>query len=535
MKKAKPRSPLLYLIGQIASKSFYGLLNAIIFLLRLVFALPFWLLSTSKRIYHQQNFWLMKSRLWLIRRCLLRPSKPSTPSVKKADYLETDFSDAFDGAKLKEDIHTVAMNIMKANSTPVDLPQVRKYVIGVNGGWGSGKTFASRELAGYIDRRWENVHVKYTQLLPFNDINEFLSNLLSTIAVELYRAGLLDVRSEFRRLLIDATPKNNFNFKFSMFGLEVGTNLNLKGDYHSDLKKKFEYFARVDAREGYEGGHKLLIVIDDLDRMKSDEMVVIIRMIENFKDVPGVIFILPFYREVVSSSIGEYLSLEDADAHMYLRKFIDYSLTISLTLDHLRHSFNKGLALRQHQIQSVDRTFFYGENLETAFWYIFLYICLTEEYAKHSPKTTFQSDYMRRLTTLLGGSSAENLYLQRGKNLKTKAEQKWQRLADIPGVQEGSEYNWSCLNTAEVLLDYVVCQQNQVGDDKKQKTFLEEIVFKNMAQSSQEAFLANNYSRRDMQQIASRIMAEYWLLNDAQKQDLKLVVNIIKEQFAQWR
>ena len=339
----------------------------------------------------------------------------------ETDPTDKDISiENLDGAKLVGEIKELANRVLrddKRKDSPFDR---ESFVIAVHGDWGAGKTTAALALRNHLRDQDENgmtVVLQTFNLLPFGNINESLSSMLKMIADELWIRKLLDVRKEFKTMLIDATPVYDISTGFSAFGLfklnHRITRSKTKKDYERSLRSKFTYLRKKGRKI------KIIIMIDDLDRMNPEEVVIIIRVIEGFKKIPGIIFLIPFNRNIVVSSVRQFLKIEEFEARVYLRKFIKSSITIHLGLKDLRYSFIDAFkASITMDRRSMVWKRIYGFNPENLSWYIFLHIALIEELVTIMRNTqtatslddilASQSDYMSSLLKYFANDPDEN-------------------------------------------------------------------------------------------------------------------------------
>ncbi|WP_284285984.1 KAP family P-loop NTPase fold protein [Alicyclobacillus fastidiosus] len=97
---------------------------------------------------------------------------------------------------------------------------------------------------------------------------------------------------------------------------------------------------------------KFLIVMDDLDRLTSDEVIEVIRLIKAIADFPNVMYLLAFDKEEASKAIGHRLNI---DGHTYLEKIIQVPIDLPVLMsDDLSNMFISSLQAFLSRMPSVN-------------------------------------------------------------------------------------------------------------------------------------------------------------------------------------
>ena len=145
-----------------------------------------------------------------------------------------------DGEQLKDEIRELVDSIIddEQNEKTKSPLSSESFVIAIHGSWGTGKTTAAWALINYLrqeeKKKKNTVHVRHFNLLPFGNIHGSLNNMLHTIANKLWAEGLLDIRKEFGRMLIDATPQRDMNAEIELLGFKLKRKITL-------AKSSFDY------------------------------------------------------------------------------------------------------------------------------------------------------------------------------------------------------------------------------------------------------------------------------------------------------
>jgi|GEM_PF-6466079 len=474
-----------------------------------------------------------------------------------------------DGEILRRDIKHLVRQLVN-DDKGADAPLLKEsFVVAIQGAWGVGKTYASWALINHLSKQKgfddeEKFHVFSFELLPFGNINESVGSILGSISKKLWETGVLDVRKELKQMAIDASATHEMNAGVSLFGLSLSRKITVDSRYRdnkNELRNKFKGVS--------EKGHRFLIMLDDLDRMKPEEVVIITRMIENFRDIPGVIFVLPFFRNAVAGSINEELKLDEASSHVFLRKFIKASLTIELSLENLKHSFIAG-EFQEGESGATNTAVHshFGMNSSELAWYVLLHIIILREtigaiggdHSGSNVNTHYNnneaSSYLFKLAQFLG--KAKNPNVQRDvSSLPYATDGKFKRYGEVYfylSDQGNFEATFSALQSLlneEPLTNYIYTSPDLIealrssaeidfdqtrADASTKSMVFEEVMLPYLKESANEPKVTASYSRRDMQQLSNAIWRdpEFEIVEDP-KEFLKLLITIVRKRFTEFR
>lgn len=104
-------------------------------------------------------------------------------------------------------------------------------------------------------------------------------------------------------------------------------------------------------------GQRVVVVIDDVDRMAPREIADIVQMVKAVADFPGVVYVLAYDVAVVSEALRSALQVPDGRA--YLEKIVQVSLrmpeaTALKLADALKHGIQRALDYAQWQPQDLE-------------------------------------------------------------------------------------------------------------------------------------------------------------------------------------
>lgn len=180
-------------------------------------------------------------------------------------------------------------------------------VIGIDGEWGDGKTsFINMSIEEFIYNINEKKHVLFFNPWNYGSTNDIILSFL------------IDLKSFFRKIL-GKNYTQYFNNTLLSYIQLLTEQKNLILDNVSDendlgtLKKEIN-------RVLIENDFKLIVVIDDIDRLTKNEVKLIFQFVKLIGDFPNIIYIIPFDKQKV---IKECDFDED-----YIRKIIQIEIKL---------------------------------------------------------------------------------------------------------------------------------------------------------------------------------------------------------------
>ena len=197
------------------------------------------------------------------------------------------------------------------------------YTIGVYGPWGSGKStilnFVENELRG-IDSAPAVVRFNPWWFSGRGDLVEkFLTEMGAQLESE---EGFPDIRSNLADLS-SSLSKVPFG---AMTGVPAGQGfaalhrlLQQEGESIDELKEGIH-------TELKESDRKIVVIIDDIDRLTPSEITLMFQLIKSIADFPNVVYVLAFEQEVVVNALQEEANFRDGKR--YLQKIVQLPLHI---------------------------------------------------------------------------------------------------------------------------------------------------------------------------------------------------------------
>lgn len=193
-----------------------------------------------------------------------------------------DFQDALGYHKYAEQL---AENINNSNFK-------KSFAIGINGFWGSGKT-------SFINLLRKNLNQEVLIIVDFNPWDSENPNAIITDFFETLQEKIRRYNFSLARKLIQYSNRlikiNHGSFASSLNAI---SSIIFGFDSLNSLKEKInDSLTKI--------GLKLIVVIDDLDRLDSNEIQEVLRLIRNTADFHNTIFIVAYDRKYVINAIQE--------------------------------------------------------------------------------------------------------------------------------------------------------------------------------------------------------------------------------------
>lgn len=192
-------------------------------------------------------------------------------------------------------------------------------VIGIYGAWGEGKTSVLNILEKELDLDSNIIVVKFNPW-RFTTEETLVLNFLTNISEALDRQ-LSNLREKIGK----------FVQKYGSAASVLNIDLSKIGDSLSDtaleeLKNRVNDFLK-------ESNKKVVIVIDDIDRLDKQELFAIFKLVKLTGDFSNTYYLLSFDDEMVASAIGErYANGDKISGYNFLEKIIQVPLRIPKAL-----------------------------------------------------------------------------------------------------------------------------------------------------------------------------------------------------------
>ncbi len=196
------------------------------------------------------------------------------------------------------------------------------FVVGIEGPWGSGKTSFVNLILKELKKSPEILVVKFNPW-NFTGQNELIEDFFTSLAAALKKTGSEDSNiKKIRRYAGKLMRKSEvvFNPEISAFGFSIkpGELYKFGGDKTLDDER-----GEIDAiLKGV--NKKILVVIDDIDRLDKEETRLILKLVKMTGNFPNSMFLLAYDREKVAARINE----NGWPGEEYLKKIIQVSFSL---------------------------------------------------------------------------------------------------------------------------------------------------------------------------------------------------------------
>jgi hypothetical protein len=202
-------------------------------------------------------------------------------------------------------------------------------VLGLTGSWGSGKSSILNLLAAHIQEKYpQAVLVRFDPWLISgrNDlIMEFIGELLAAVNL---KGGTSRDYLNLSRTLVDYGVRLSPALKYIPHvgphlkdDLEAAKKILEGRDSVTSLRKKLLKQLAVFP-------HPIVVLIDELDRVESEEIRTVAQLVRSVADFPGISYLLAYDRERVAQALGDG-NVERGQA--YLEKIVQLQIPLPVT------------------------------------------------------------------------------------------------------------------------------------------------------------------------------------------------------------
>lgn len=195
------------------------------------------------------------------------------------------------------------------------------FVIGIEGVWGSGKTsFINLALKEIIDDK-DLIFLKFNPW-NFSGQNELISDFFETLIAKI--GPFVDDKNKLKKVrsvVSKLTKKSEINFspEITFWGIGIKA-----GDWKIGIGSQTLEEERQDIDNLFRNlGKKVVIVIDDLDRLDEDETKLVMKLVKMTANFPNTVFLLAYDRDQVANKLGK-----EGVGEEYLKKIIQVSFTL---------------------------------------------------------------------------------------------------------------------------------------------------------------------------------------------------------------
>ena len=221
--------------------------------------------------------------------------------------------------------------------------------IGLMGEWGSGKT----SILNLTENFLENTDVKVMKFNPwiYSSYNQLIEQFFDELIKQFYSEKNYTLGNNIREYWLKI---NKSDLAKKTFIHLIASKNNTIANILNDL---FKYDSKEKSLEKLKNdintkllGHKIVCIIDDLDRVSTTEIYEMFKLIKIMADFNNIIYILSFDKKIIAKSLdAEYI-----DGEKYIEKIINISLDVPLATDlELKNILINGLTTlsKKHDIE----------------------------------------------------------------------------------------------------------------------------------------------------------------------------------------
>ena len=202
--------------------------------------------------------------------------------------------------------------------------------LGIYGKWGEGKTSFVNMLKNLLlaDGEKDNIYLANFNPWIINDEQGLIKDFFKTIAVDA-EGKLKEFIAEYGGIIAYSSQILG-NFIAPGLGNAFKKHIKEFKDFILDKEDKSIAEQKNEiSRELVKSQKHLLVFIDDIDRLDSDEMHAVFRLVRQVADFKNTIYVLSLDEERVSKSIGKYYGDEgEYDGRQFLEKIVQIPIVL---------------------------------------------------------------------------------------------------------------------------------------------------------------------------------------------------------------
>lgn len=203
-------------------------------------------------------------------------------------------------------------------------------VLGMCGSWGSGKSSIINLVLEEIDSKIEGQNDSKPIIVKFNPWNYYDSSQLIN---QFFQVLLSELKLQGKKLSKVGKSLEDYSslIQYTQFIPKVGRFLILAEPFLKSVgkqlakKKSVETQKRAVINALKSQSRKLLIIIDDIDRLNNAQIRAVFQLVNAVANFPNVVYLLSFDREIVARALSEE---QKCDGEEYLEKIIQVPFDI---------------------------------------------------------------------------------------------------------------------------------------------------------------------------------------------------------------
>jgi len=210
------------------------------------------------------------------------------------------------------------------------------FSIGLYGKWGSGKTSLLNMVLESIKNQSENqdhkpIIVEFNPWLCF-DRQQMISQFFKQLASEIQNLGSQKLEAVWKAIakygdLLDFTSSvPAIGPILAILGKAVTSHAKSEtAKIENNLKQQKDNIVQALTDKSLKDDLKIIVTIDDIDRLTKEEIVAVFQLVKNLADFPNTVYLLAFDYDIVTKALEE---VQGGDGREYLEKVIQVPFQI---------------------------------------------------------------------------------------------------------------------------------------------------------------------------------------------------------------
>lgn len=214
---------------------------------------------------------------------------------------------------------------------------MNSFAIGINGRWGSGKTSLSNLTLKKLKTDKTNIIINFnpwasqTSQALIKDFFELVSNRISP-----YNKSIGKLTLQYAQKLISVDTSSIVSKIIDFTEIQNETSIE---QLHKSIDRSLRKINK-----------KLIITIDDIDRLNFDEVTEVLKLVRNTANFPNTVFILLYDRNYVSNAISK---INTTNSDLFLEKIIQLEINLPYYERHIiEENLSKKIKARFLEINS---------------------------------------------------------------------------------------------------------------------------------------------------------------------------------------
>lgn len=227
------------------------------------------------------------------------------------------------------------------------------FIIGLYGSWGSGKTSIINMVCHYLQNPTDtskDSSKQSTIIIKFNPWNftsteQLISQFFNQLRVDIKKHENKTNKKALKSLLQALKDYSRFVIIADLFAIIypiIKSVLDCLKTFWAKCSKNpkdlLTLKQKVEQALSQDNVPKILVIIDDMDRISNDEIKLIFKLVKSIADFPNIIYILSFDKHIISSAIEDG---QKRNGDEYLEKIIQVPFEIPMFTDEQIHTIFK--------------------------------------------------------------------------------------------------------------------------------------------------------------------------------------------------